>query len=100
MLERRQRGERSHAVACAGPCGECADVEPQSLTRAERLGHGKGYVYAHDEPDGVAAQQYLPDDLHDAVSYYRPTDRGFEQELAKRLESIRARLRETPKPAE
>ena len=30
---------------------------------AARLGHGEGYVYAHDEPDGVAAQQYLPDDL-------------------------------------
>jgi hypothetical protein len=35
-------------------------------------------VYAHDEPDAVAAQQYLPDDLHGRTDYYRPTDRGFE----------------------
>ena len=62
---------------------------------AERLGHGKGYVYAHDEPDGVAAQQYLPDDLHDAVSYYRPTDRGFEERLRTRWEWLSGRLGRT-----
>ena len=62
---------------------------------AERLGHGKGYVYAHDEPDGVAAQQYLPDDLHDAVSYYRPTDRGFEERLRARWEWLSGRLGRT-----
>jgi putative ATPase len=62
---------------------------------AERLGHGKGYVYAHDEPDGVAAQQYLPDDLHDAVSYYRPTDRGFEERLRTRWEWLSGLLGRT-----
>ena len=30
---------------------------------AKLLGHGQSYVYAHDEPHGVAAQQYLPDEL-------------------------------------
>ncbi len=30
---------------------------------ATRLGHGDGYVYAHTEPDGVAQQDYLPEDL-------------------------------------
>ena len=54
-----------------------AHLRGSGYAGAERLGHGKGYVYAHDEPDGVAAQQYLPDDLHDAVSYYRPTVRGI-----------------------
>ncbi|MEP7333394.1 MAG: replication-associated recombination protein A, partial [Terracoccus sp.] len=50
---------------------------------AERLGHGAGYVYSHDEPDGVARQQYLPDDLEGAT-YYTPTDRGFEERLRAR----------------
>ena len=59
---------------------------------AERLGHGAGYVYAHDEPDGVAKQQYLPDDLEGAVAYYRPTDRGFEERLRARLEWLTGRL--------
>jgi putative ATPase len=59
---------------------------------AERLGHGAGYVYAHDEPDGVAEQQYLPDDLEGQVAYYRPTDRGFEERLRSRLEWLTGRL--------
>ncbi len=61
---------------------------------AERLGHGAGYVYAHDEPDAVAAQQYLPDDLDGDVAYYRPTDRGFEERLRSRLEWLTGRLRQ------
>jgi putative ATPase len=56
---------------------------------AQRLGHGAGYQYAHDSPDAVAAQDYLGVERE----YYRPSDRGFERELAKRLEAIRARLR-------
>ncbi|MEX2306416.1 MAG: replication-associated recombination protein A [Pirellulales bacterium] len=56
---------------------------------AKRLGHGDGYQYAHDAPDAVAAQDYLGVDR----TYYRPTDRGFEKELATRLEQIRAKLR-------
>jgi putative ATPase len=57
---------------------------------AERLGHGQGYQYSHDSPDGIAAQDYLGVERE----YYRPVDRGFEQELARRLEQIRAKLRE------
>jgi putative ATPase len=56
---------------------------------AKRLGHGEGYEYAHDAPDAVAAQDYLGVERE----YYRPVDRGFEKELASRLETIRARLR-------
>lgn len=55
---------------------------------AARLGHGQGYVYPHDEPLGVARQQYLPDTLL-GTSYYRPTAYGNERELAARLERIR-----------
>ena len=56
----------------------------------------EGYVYAHDQPDGVAAQQYLPDDLDAEMadrSYYRPTDRGFEARLQERWTWLRERLR-------
>jgi putative ATPase len=56
---------------------------------AKRLGHGEGYEYAHNAPGGIAAQDYLGVERE----YYRPTDRGFEKELAARLEQIRARLR-------
>jgi putative ATPase len=56
---------------------------------AKRLGHGQEYQYAHDHPDGIAAQDYLGVDRE----FYRPTDRGFERELTERLQKIRARLR-------
>ncbi len=59
---------------------------------AARLGHGEGYVYAHDEPDAVAQQQYLPDDLQGRTDYYRPTDRGFEARLQERWAWLKARL--------
>ena len=51
---------------------------PVHLRGTGKIGGGKGYVYAHDDADGVVAQQYLPDDLHGSVEYYRPTDHGFE----------------------
>jgi len=56
---------------------------------AARLGHGEGYQYAHDHDDAIAAQDYLGVERE----YYRPVDRGFERELAARLENIRRRLR-------
>ena len=58
---------------------------------ARQLGHGKGYRYAHDEPHGVAAQQYLPDALVGA-RYYEPTDRGYERDISARLERLRELL--------
>ena len=59
---------------------------------AKRLGHGKGYVYPHDEPVGVAEQQYLPDPLV-GTEYYRPTERGHEREVSARLAKLRAIIR-------
>ncbi|EEH63400.1 ATPase, AAA family [Gleimia coleocanis DSM 15436] len=59
---------------------------------AKRLGHGEGYVYAHDEPYSIAAQQYLPDQLKGRV-YYEPTGNGFESSLTKRLQKIRSLLK-------
>ncbi|MDR0431820.1 MAG: replication-associated recombination protein A [Bifidobacteriaceae bacterium] len=54
---------------------------------AGRLGHGEGYVYAHDEPYGIAGQQYAPDELA-GRRYYTPTDRGYERQVAARLTKI------------
>jgi putative ATPase len=56
---------------------------------AKQMGHGEGYQYAHDAEDGVAEQDYLGVDR----IYYRPVDRGNEKELARRLETIRDRLK-------
>lgn len=55
---------------------------------AKRLGHGKGYIYAHDSDIGIVAQQYLPDELQ-GTQYYRPTSHGAERDVSARLEKIR-----------
>jgi putative ATPase len=52
------------------------------------LGYGKDYQYAHDEAEGVASMDCLPDRLL-GRRYYHPTDRGSEANLAERLEAAR-----------
>lgn len=59
---------------------------------AKRLGHGRGYRYPHNDPAGVLAQQYPPDQLRGRV-YYTPTDHGYESEISARLQRIRAIVR-------
>ena len=59
------------------------------------LGYGSGYRYAHDEPEGVAAMDCLPEALA-GRRYYQPTARGQEKAIDERLQAAR-RLRE-PKP--
>jgi len=56
---------------------------------AEKLGHGKGYLYPHDIDGGVATQRYRDGN---APAYYEPSGHGREQELAERLARIRAIL--------
>ena len=50
----------------------------------KNLGYGKGYQYAHDAPDARVDQDDLPDALR-GREYYRPTNRGLEAELGRRL---------------
>jgi putative ATPase len=70
-----------------------ADEVPFHLRNAptglmKSVGYGKGYQYAHDREEKVAAEmQCLPDNLKDR-RYYEPTSEGFEKELKKRWEEI------------
>jgi putative ATPase len=59
---------------------------------AKKLGRGEGYRYPHDEPGGVTDQPLAPESVRDE-RFYEPTDRGFEAELAERIESLRERRR-------
>jgi putative ATPase len=58
---------------------------------AGRLGHGEGYVYPHDHPEGVVTQRYAPDAVA-RRTYYEPTRHGLEARIAERAERIRAIL--------
>jgi len=63
-------------------------LQDKHYAGAERLGHGQGYAYAHDAPDGIAAQDYLGVEKR----YYEPTSRGYERDLSDRIAEIRRRL--------
>jgi len=52
-------------------------------------GYGRRYAYAHDDPDGVTGMDCLPPALA-GRRYYRPTTRGYEKEVARRLDAWRA----------
>jgi putative ATPase len=52
------------------------------------LGYGKGYQYAHDTKEKMAAMQCLPDGLKDR-SYYHPTEQGLEARYKERLRQIK-----------
>ncbi|CAN2532211.1 Replication-associated+recombination+protein+A [Methylocapsa aurea] len=56
---------------------------PTKLMKSE--GYGEGYRYDHDEPDAFSGQDYWPEALG-RQSFYRPVERGFEREIAKRLD--------------
>jgi putative ATPase len=61
----------------------------------KQLDYGKGYRYAHEERDAIAAMDCLPERLR-GRQYYRPTERGFEKEIKRRLdawEAIKAKRR-------
>ena len=55
---------------------------------AAKLGHGVNYKYAHDYKNHYVNQQYLPDGMED-VSFYHPTENGYEDVIKKHLARIR-----------
>ena len=60
------------------------------------LGYGAGYQYAHDAPDARVTQEHLPESLR-GRQYYRPSERGLEAELGRRLAEWR-RWRQEHRP--
>src|SRR5712671_3664891 len=69
---------------------QIADPVPLHIRNAptrlmKELDYGKGYRYAHDEAEGVADMDCLPESLQ-GTKYYEPKERGFEKEIKRRLE--------------
>ena len=85
--------DRAIADVRAGKHGQVpVHLRDAHYSGAKQLGHGKGYLYPHEDPRGVSAQQYLPDSLKDA-RYYEPSEHGNERSLGERLRAIRDILR-------
>jgi putative ATPase len=83
------------AINAAAEAARRDEAEPVPLhlrnapTRLmKQLDYGKGYEYAHDAADAVTGMDCLPPALQ-GRQFYKPTDRGFEKEIARRLEGWR-----------
>ena len=63
---------------------------------AKGLGHGQGYQYPHSFPGHFTPQQYLPGGM-EGISFYKPSDQGYEQEIAARLTGWRKLIEEKRK---
>jgi putative ATPase len=86
---------RAYSEAAEAASTDVAEPVPLHLRNAptglmKALDYGKGYKYAHDEPEGVSAMECLPP-AHKGRQFYKPTERGFEGEMRKRLEELRKR---------
>ena len=94
----------AYGRAAADAHDQVAEPVPLHLRNAPtRLmrehGYGRGYAYAHDDPHGVAGMDCLPPALA-GRRYYQPTKRGFEKEIARRLDAWRELKRtKRPRPA-
>ena len=78
--------------AMAQVAGEKTAVIPPHLQdvhykSAAKLGHGTGYLYAHDYPMHYVKQQYLPDTLV-GRRFYEPTDNGYEKHISEHMKRL------------
>ena len=67
-----------------------AHLQDAHYKGSSKLGHGVGYLYAHDYPEHYVKQQYLPDEIKDEV-FYHPTDIGYEKQAGESLRRLRTR---------
>lgn len=76
-------------VASSGPLPVPAHLRPASTRLAKELGHGSGYQYAHDRPDGLVDHDHLPDELA-GREWFVPRNVGWEQEVVRHVDRLRA----------
>mgnify|MGYP003343522048 CR=1 FL=1 len=78
-------GEAQAAAAKTGSLMPPMHILNAPTKLMKNLGYGSGYQYDHDADDGFSGQNCFPDALP-RQQFYRPVERGFEREIAKRLE--------------
>ena len=75
-------GEAMEAVRKERTMPVPVHLQDKHYKGAEKLGHGKGYLYPHDYPNHYVKQQYLPDGM-EKQNFYHMSDQGYEQDVQK-----------------
>ena len=63
---------------------------------AAKLGHGTGYLYAHDYPNNYVKQQYLPYELN-GKEFYHPSGNGYEVKIKEHMSRLKREAAEPGK---
>ncbi len=84
----------AYSAAADAARNDVAESVPLHLRNAptglmKSLDYGKGYRYAHNEAEGIAADMECLPPAHKGRTFYEPTDRGFEAEVRRRLNAWR-----------
>ncbi|MBU0990499.1 MAG: replication-associated recombination protein A [Proteobacteria bacterium] len=83
LAEKAVKGE----ITQSGPQPIPLHIRNAPTQLMKKLGYSRGYRYPHNYPGAWIEQEYLPEKIKDRV-FYRPTQRGFEQEIRKRMEKL------------
>jgi len=84
-------GNVKHTIRETGSLEVPLHIRNAPTKLMKELGYGKGYRYAHDEPEAYAAgESYLPPEIGD-TKFYVPTRFGLEQRIAEKLSELRHR---------
>jgi len=86
-------GEALRAVEEQGSLPIPVHLQDAHYKGAAKLGHGRGYLYAHDYPGHYVRQQYLPYELS-GKEFYRPSGNGYEVKVKEHMKRLKERAEE------
>lgn len=81
-------GEAMSTVEQTGNLPIPSHLQDAHYKGAAKLGHGTGYLYAHDYPNNYVNQQYLPYELS-GKEFYRPSGNGYEVKVKEHMQRIK-----------
>ena len=81
-------GEAMKTVEETGNLPIPAHLQDAHYKGAAKLGHGTGYLYAHDYPNNYVEQQYLPYELT-GKEFYKPSGNGYEVKVKEHMQRIK-----------
>lgn len=81
-------GKAAKAVEETGNLPIPVHLQDAHYQGASKLGHGTGYLYAHDYPNHYVKQQYLPYELS-GREFYRPSGNGYEVKIKEHMARIK-----------
>ncbi len=87
--ERALKAEIEHSGALPVPL----HIRNAPTRLMKELGYSKGYLYPHNYQGGWVAQEYLPEKIKDKT-FYKPTERGFEREIRRRMTEIQKKKKD------